>query len=165
MAVALAALNAQVRIAGSRGERTVAVETFYLLPGATPDQETTVRNDELIVDVQVPASASAKRSTYYKVRDRTSYAFALISLGAALDIQNGIVRDIRLVAGGVAHKPWRLKGAEATLLNQPLDEKVITAAMDATTEGARPLAHNQVKVDLLRRVTRAVLEQFRKREQ
>ena len=165
MAVALAALDANIRIQGPIGERLLAIEDFFLLPGSTPERETLLESDELVIGVEIPASIFARSSTYLKVRDRTSYAFALVSVAAALHRENGVVKEVRLVAGGVAHKPWRLTAAEAALIGSPLEGVSIRAAMNASVEGARPLVHNEVKVDLLRNVVGAVLEQLAKAAQ
>ena len=116
MCVALAALDATVHVAGADGARSLPFEALHRLPGDTPDRETELRPGELIIAVELPALPLARRSTYRKVRDRSSYAFALVSVAAALELgSDGTIRDVRLALGGVAHKPWRAHAAEAVL--------------------------------------------------
>jgi xanthine dehydrogenase YagS FAD-binding subunit len=151
MAVALVALDATVRLAGPDGERAVPVAEFHRLPGDEPQFDSVIRQGELIVAIDLPPSPFAAHSHYLKVRDRASYAFALVSVAAALDLQDGAVRDLRLVLGGVAHKPWRAVEAEDVLRGQALDEAVITRAAAAAVAGARPYQHNAFKVELAQR--------------
>ena len=159
LAVALVALDAQVRLVSSAGERTVALTEFYRLPGDTPDVENDLRPGELITEVVVPRLDWAARSTYVKVRDRQSYEFALCSAAVALDIQDSQVVDARVAVGGVATVPWRLPGVEAALRGVPATEASFEAAASVAAEGARPLSANGFKVSLLRRtVVRALLE-------
>ncbi len=112
MGVAMAALDATVVVLGADGERTIPISDFHRLPGEHPERDTTLGHGELITSVDVPALAGSYRSTYRKVRDRASYAFALVSVAAALDVADGTVRDARIALGGVAHKPWRATRAE-----------------------------------------------------
>jgi xanthine dehydrogenase YagS FAD-binding subunit len=151
MAVALVALDATVRLAGPDGERVVPVAEFHRLPGDTPQFDSVIRQGELIVAIDLPPSPFAAHSHYLKVRDRASYAFALVSVAAALELQDGVVRDLRLVLGGVAHKPWRAVEAEDVLRGQALDEAVMTRAAAAAVAGARPYQHNAFKVELAQR--------------
>lgn len=146
--VALAALDAIVHLDGPRGVRTLPVLDLHRLPGATPQIETELRPGELVTAVELPAS----RSTYRKVRDRASYAFALVSVAAALEVQDGTIREARIALGGVAHKPWRAHAAEAVLREAPATEATFRATADAELGDAVGLAHNAFKIDLARRV-------------
>ena len=157
MAVALVALDASVRLAGPGGERTVPVAEFHRLPGEEPQFDTVIAPGELITAIDLPPSPFAAHSHYLKVRDRASYAFALVSVAAALDVQDGVVRDLRLVLGGVAHKPWRAIEAEDALRGQALGEEAIARAAAAAVSGAKPFQHNAFKVALAQRaVVRAL---------
>jgi len=151
MNVALAALRAEIVIQGPSGERRLPIGEFHRLPGDTPQRDSNLDPGELIVAVDLPASPFAAHSHYLKVRDRASYAFALVSVAAAIDLRDGVVRDAALALGGVAHRPWRVAAAEAALIGKPLDEASIAAASDRLLAGARPLKDNAFKVDLARR--------------
>jgi xanthine dehydrogenase YagS FAD-binding subunit len=151
MAVALAALDATVRLHGLRGERTVPLIDFHLVPGDHPEHETLLEPGELITAVDIPPLAFATRSVYVKVRDRASYAFALASAAVALDVQNGVIRGARIALGGVATKPWRAHDAEHALANRPLDAASYRAAADAALAGAVPRLHNAFKIELAKR--------------
>src|SRR5471032_3101446 len=120
MCVALAALRATVRVRGASGERAIAFDQFHRLPGDAPQKDTTLADGELIVAVDLPPSNFAEHAHYLKVRDRASYAFALVSVAAALDLRDGVVHDAALALGGVAHKPWRDARAESVLIGRPL---------------------------------------------
>jgi xanthine dehydrogenase YagS FAD-binding subunit len=157
MSVALAALDAVVRLKGPQGERQVALADFHRLPGDRPQDDTVIEPGELITAVDLPAAAFAARSHYLKVRDRASYAFALVSVAVALDLQDGVVRDLRLVLGGVAHKPWRAQQAEDELLGRALDDAGLARAAAAAVAGARPYAHNAFKVALAQRAVERAL--------
>ena len=158
LAVALVAFDAAVNVAGAGGRRTVPLDSFHREPGDTPDVETVLRPGELIVSVDVPASAAARRSMYLKVRDRESYDFAAASAAVGLALEDGIVRDARVALGGVATRPWRARGVEALLIGHALDEMGIRAAADAATEGAVPRGQNAFKIELTRRtVARALM--------
>lgn len=151
LAVALTALGATVDIASASGARSVPIGEFYCLPGDTPEQETTLAAGDLITAVVVRnASRLAEHSTYLKVRDRASFEFAVVSVAAALRIENGAIAEARLAAGGVAPMPWRLARSEAKLIGQVPSPAVFVAAGDLAVEGARPLAQNGFKIDLLR---------------
>jgi len=150
MAVALAALDASVRVLGPRGERTIPLVNFYCLPGDEPQRDTVLEHGELITAVDLPPLPFATRSHYRKVRDRASYAFALVSVAAALDIAGGVVRDVRIALGGVAHVPWRAVRAEAALRGAPATEEAFGRAADAELAGAQPLPGNAFKVPLAR---------------
>ena len=154
MCVALAALRATVVVQGpSGGERRIAMADFHRLPGDAPQFDTTLGAGELITAVELPPPVPgfAAASHYLKVRDRASYAFALVSVAAALDIRGGTVRDAALALGGIAHKPWRVPAAEQALVGRPLDERSAAAAAELLLAGAKPLADNAFKIELARR--------------
>ncbi|PYS92574.1 MAG: FAD-binding molybdopterin dehydrogenase [Acidobacteria bacterium] len=151
MCVALAALDAIVRVAGPAGARQIPLVDFHRLPGDTPQIETNLRPDELIVAVDLPNSPFARRSRYLKIRDRAQYAFALVSVAAALDVQQGRINAARLALGGVAHKPWRALDAEKVLTGARADAQTFRAAAEAALKGAQPQQHNAFKVELARR--------------
>ncbi len=158
MCVALAALDAVVHLNGDAGARTVKLVDFHRLPGGRPEIETELRSGELITAVEIPALPFAKRSTYRKVRDRASYAFALVSVAAALDLDgDGKVRDVRLALGGVAHKPWRAFAAEGALRGKPATGENFRAAAEAELKNAAGLRHNGFKIELAKRTITAVL--------
>jgi xanthine dehydrogenase YagS FAD-binding subunit len=151
MCVALAALDAVVRVSGANGERSIPFTEFHRLPGNTPQIETALQPGELITAVDLPASPFADRSHYLKVRDRTSYAFAVVSVAAALDINNGTIRNARIALGGVAHKPWRSIEAEKILVGAKPNEQTFRAAADAALSGAKGYKDNAFKVELAKR--------------
>jgi xanthine dehydrogenase YagS FAD-binding subunit len=151
MCVALAALRAVVRVRGPKGERAIDMQDFHRLPGDMPQRDTTLNQGELITAVDLPRSPFADHAHYLKVRDRASYAFALVSVAAALDMRDGVVHDAGLALGGVAHKPWRVPRAEAALTGRPLDASSMRAAVDALLQGAHPYEYNRFKVELARR--------------
>jgi len=157
LAVALAALDATVVVLGPAGERRVPMADLHRLPGDEPERDTTLRHGDLVTAVEVPALPFARRSAYRKVRDRASYAFALVSVAAALDVEDGTVRDVRLALGGVAHKPWRASVAEERLRGGPATEEAFRAAATAELEAARPLPGNGFKVPLARSTITATL--------
>lgn len=160
MCVALAALDATVHLSGAAGDRSVPLTALHRLPGDAPDIETTLLAGELITAVELPALSFAARSTYRKVRDRASYAFALVSVAAALEVTDGTVRDVRLALGGVAHKPWRALKAEEALRGRPATAENFRAAAEAELVDARPLEHNAFKVELAKRTITAVLQEL-----
>ena len=152
MANALYALDAVVRVRGANGkERTIPIDDFHRLPGTTPETDTNLKHGELIVAIELPKSSFAKHSYYLKVRDRASYAFALVAVAAALEIDDGAIRNARVVLGGVAHKPWRSREAEAALAGSRASEESFRRAAEAALKDARPLAHNAYKVELAKR--------------
>ena len=157
MAVALAALDAVVHLSGPDGERTLTLAELHRLPGDTPELETELRPGELIAAVEVPPLPFAASSAYRKVRDRASYAFALVSVAAALDVRDGQIADVRLALGGVAPKPWRARLAEQALREQPATAQSFRAAAAAELSQAAPLRDNGFKVELARRTIIAVL--------
>jgi len=160
MCVALAALDAVVHLEGASGRRRVNLTDLHRLPDDRPDIETVLEPGELITAIELPDLPIAARSTYRKVRDRASYAFAVISIAAALDIEDGRVQDVRLALGGVAHKPWRAWAAEAALRGRPASAAAFAAAAGAALADARPLRDNGFKIELAKRTLVAVLEEL-----
>ena len=160
MCVALAALDAEVELAGAEGTRTVPLVDLHRLPGGRPDIETVLRPGELIAAVILPANPLAARSTYRKVRDRASYAFALVSVAAALRVEGGRVAEVALALGGVAHEPWRARAAEAALVGGPATAAAFRAAAEAELSAAVPLRDNAFKIELAARTIVAVLEEL-----
>ncbi len=152
MAVALAALDAVVRLQGPNGAREVPLTEFHRLPGDEPERDTVIEHGELITGVDVPPAAVTADSTYRKVRDRASYAFALVSVAAALEVVDGVVAAVRLALGGVAHKPWRAWTAEEALRGARASTESFRAAADAELAQARPLPGNAFKIPLARNV-------------
>jgi xanthine dehydrogenase YagS FAD-binding subunit len=150
MAVALLALDAVLRIRGPNGQKEIPLMELHRLPGDEPERDTTLTHGDLITSVDVPPLHFAANSRYRKVRDRASYAFALVSVAAALDVADGIVRDVRIALGGVAHKPWRAQRAEQALRGQRANEANFRAAAEAELAEAQPLAGNSFKVPLAR---------------
>ncbi|TPI32948.1 xanthine dehydrogenase family protein subunit M [Mesorhizobium sp. B3-2-1] len=152
--VPLVALDAVVEIEGKEGRRHVTLEEFHRLPGDTPRRETVLQPGELIVAVRLPAQAAsfAAHARYLKVRERTSYAFAVVSAAAALVVDRGKIRDARLALGGVAAKPWRARSAEAVLLGADADEASFVRAADAALADASPSGDNAFKIELARRI-------------
>lgn len=158
MAVALAALDAIVEVRGPEGTRRIPIAQFHRLPGETPDRDSNLEAGELVVAVELPASRFAERFEYLKVRDRASYAFALVSVAVALELESGAVRAARVALGGVAHKPWRCLPAEAALLQRRVDEAAAREAARAALAPARPVEGNAFKVELAQRaLARAIL--------
>ncbi|USE77015.1 xanthine dehydrogenase family protein subunit M [Cupriavidus gilardii] len=151
MCVALVALDASVVVRSAGGERRIPVEDFHRLPGDTPERDTNLEAGELIVAVELPPSRCGAHCHYLKVRDRASYAFALVSVAAALQLDGGIVRAARIVLGGVAHKPWRAQAAEQSLRDRPLDEAALRRTAALAVQGARPYPGNAFKVELAQR--------------
>ena len=161
MCVALAALDAVVHLEGPEGHRLVAFCDFHLLPGEHPEIETALRPGELITAVEIPNLSFAERSVYRKVRDRASYAFALISVAAALELEGDVVKDVRIALGGVAHKPWRAYKAEDALRGKPADSDAFLRAATLELAEATPLRDNGFKVELARRSIVAVLNELK----
>jgi xanthine dehydrogenase YagS FAD-binding subunit len=152
MCVALAALDAVVHVEGPNGPRSLNLVDFHRLPGDRPDIETGLAAPELITAIELPPLSFGACSAYRKVRDRASYAFALVSVAAAIDVADGKVRDIRLALGGVAHKPWRAFEAEKVLRGAPVTAENLRAAAEAELRPARGLKHNAFKIELAKRV-------------
>ncbi|MCJ0895150.1 xanthine dehydrogenase family protein subunit M [Rhodococcus sp. ARC_M5] len=149
MAVALTALDARVVVRGVNGERTLAIDDFYRLPDDEPERDNTVARDELVTAIEIPAPADGTVSTYRKVRDRQSYAFAVASVAATLDVEDGIVRGVSIALGGVAHKPWRARTAEHALLGGAADEASFRRAIALELDAADPLRDNAFKIPLV----------------
>src|SRR6516165_9161881 len=159
MCVALAALEARVLAAGRNGERRIAFGEFHRLPGDTPHIDTNLSKDEIITALELPPDGFAKNYSYLKIRDRLSYAFALVSVAAGLEIENGMIRQARLVLGGVAHKPWRDREAEAQLSGAPAARESFMRAAETLLGDARGFGHNDFKIELARRAIVRALSQ------
>jgi xanthine dehydrogenase YagS FAD-binding subunit len=157
MCVALVALDATVHVVGPDGNRSVPLSDFHLLPGDHPEVETVLRSGELIAAVEIPASAMAARSEYRKVRDRSSYAFALVSVAGAIEITQGRIADVRIALGGVAAKPWRALRAEELLRGQVASREQFLDAAGSELAAAQPLEGNRFKIELVKRTIAAVL--------
>ena len=151
MCVALAALDAVVHVEGRAGKRSIEFADFHRLPGDTPQHDNQLAEGELITAVELPAPGFAGQGRYLKIRDRASYAFALISVAASLQLDGDVIRDARLALGGVAHKPWRDKVIEQMLIGKPVSRENFAAAADALLADAEPLEHNAFKIKLARR--------------
>ena len=160
MAVAMVALDATVEVLGPSGERRIPLVDFHRLPGDGPDRDTVLRHGELITAVALPALPLAVHSLYRKVRDRRSFAFALVSVAAALQVRDGTIEDVRLAFGGVAHKPWRATRAEETLRGQPATPEQFERAADAELSSAQPQPGNAFKVKMLRNTLIATLQEL-----
>jgi xanthine dehydrogenase YagS FAD-binding subunit len=152
MCVALAALEAEVRVQSCEGERSIPFADFHRLPEDTPERDTNLREDELITAVELPLEGFAGHHSYIKVRDRSSYAFALVSIASGLVMENGLIQKARVALGGVAHKPWRRPEAEALLENQKPGEELFKAVADELLRGAAGQGQNDFKIELARRV-------------
>ncbi len=157
MCVALAALDAIVHVEGAGGARTIPFTMFHRLPGDRPEQDTLLAPGELITAIELPPLSFGQTSTYRKVRDRASYAFALVSVAAALEVEDGRVTDVRIALGGVAHKPWRATKAEAALRGGPATAAAFRAAAIAELGDAKALRDNGFKIELVNRTLVAVL--------
>lgn len=160
MCVALAALGATVHVEGSNGKRSIPFVDFHLLPGQTPHIETVLASNELITSVEVPALATATNSMYRKVRDRASYAFALVSVAAALELEDGKVKDVRIALGGVAPKPWRASLAEQALIGEKATPFTFQRAAQDELVSARGYAGNSFKIELAQRTMVSVLTEL-----
>ena len=159
MCVALAALDAKVHVAGPAGARAIAFADFHRLPENAPHIDTTLEPDEIVTAIELPPKGFATNYSYLKIRDRLSYAFALVSVAAALEIDGGRIREARLALGGVAHKPWRKVDAEAALRGEAPDRGVFAKAADILLRHARGFSHNHFKIDLARRAILRALTQ------
>jgi xanthine dehydrogenase YagS FAD-binding subunit len=159
MCVALAALEATVHVAGPTGERAIAIADFHRLPGDAPQRDTNLDRDEIITAIELPAQGFPKYYTYLKIRDRLSYAFALVSVAVGLAMDGGTIRQARFALGGVAHKPWRDSAAEAALTGHAASPETFRRAADMLLRDARGLAHNTFKIELARRATVRALTQ------
>ncbi|HEY6401919.1 MAG TPA: xanthine dehydrogenase family protein subunit M, partial [Blastocatellia bacterium] len=159
MCVALAALEATVRVTGKRGEHAIPFAEFHRLPGDTPQTDTNLQADEIITAVDLPAKGFADNHAYLKVRDRASYAFALVSVAAALEMNGNVIREARLALGGVAHKPWRDTEAEAMLIGKEAIKENFQKVAEAILRGAKGFGHNDFKIELAKRAVVRALRQ------
>ena len=164
MCVALAALEAVVRVTGKNGERTIPFAEFHKLPGDTPNIDNTLEPDEIITAIDLPAKGFSENFMYLKLRDRASYAFALVSVAAALELENGNISEARIALGGVAHKPWRKPETEAMLVGKPATKENFQAAAEALLAGAQGFGHNTFKIELAKRAIVRALGQAAKLE-
>ena len=159
MCVALAALEAIVHVAGPAGARTIAFSDFHRLPDNVPQRDTNLEPDELITAIELPPKGFSANYSYLKIRDRLSYAFALVSVAAALELDGDTIKEARVAVGGVAHKPWRVSAAEAVLLGQRADASIFAQAADIMLRGAKGYGHNNFKIGLARRAIVRTLSQ------
>jgi xanthine dehydrogenase YagS FAD-binding subunit len=159
MCVALAALEAKVHVTGAAGDRVIAFADFHRLPGDTPQRDTNLNPGEIVTGVELPPQGFATHYTYIKVRDRLSYAFALVSVAVGLELDGGSIKQARFALGGVAHKPWRDPAAEAVLGGQAANQANFTQAADLLLRGAKGFEHNEFKIDLARRCISRALSQ------
>src|SRR5579885_1801409 len=159
MCVALAALEARVHVAGPAGERAIAFADFHRLPGNTPQRDTNLHHDEIIIALELPPQGFAKNYTYLKIRDRLSYAFALVSVAAGLELEGDTIKEARFALGGVAHKPWRNRAAEDLLRGQAANAGNFQQAADILLREAKGYSHNRFKIDLARRTIMRALTQ------
>src|SRR2546423_3868926 len=159
MCVALSALEAVINVEGPKGQRQIPIADFHRLPGDTPQTDTNLQSDELIVSVDVPSSSLAKRSHYLKVRDRAQYAFALVSVAAAIELRNGKISAVRVALGGVSHKPWRSTEAEEVLSDAAVNRQTFRAAAEAALKDAVPQKYNAFKIELAKRAIVRCLEE------
>jgi xanthine dehydrogenase YagS FAD-binding subunit len=148
MSVALVALDATVLVSGPKGDRRIAFADFHRLPGDTPEKDTNLEAGELITAVDIPDGPFTKHVHYQKVRERASYAFALVSTAAALDLDGNTIKAARLAMGGVAHKPWRLTAAEQSLVGQPATEASFRRAAEVAMQGAKAFKYNAYKLKM-----------------
>lgn len=159
MCVALAALEAKVHVTGTRGERVIAFADFHRLPEAEPQRDNNLAADELVTGIELPQRGFETHYSYLKIRDRSSYAFALVSVAVCLELGGGRIREARLALGGVAHKPWRDAGAEAALSGQSANEATFMRAAALVLSKAKGFGHNTFKIDLARRAVVRALSQ------
>jgi xanthine dehydrogenase YagS FAD-binding subunit len=159
LCVALAALEAKVHVTGPSGQRTIALTDFHRLPGDTPQVDNVLHPHEIVTAIELPPQGFAANYSYLKIRDRLSYAFALVSVAAALELEGGRIKEARLALGGVAHKPWRDPAAEAAMRGQAADAATFARAADALLRGAKGYGHNDFKIGLARRAIVRTLTQ------
>jgi xanthine dehydrogenase YagS FAD-binding subunit len=159
MCVALAALDAKVHVAGPGGGRVIALTDFHRLPGTTPEHDTNLNSDEIVTAIELPAPRFSANYSYLKIRDRLSFAFALVSVAAALELDGTTIKEARLALGGVAHKPWRDSGVEAGLRGQSATRPSFAQATDRLLRDAKGFPHNAFKIDLARRAIVRALTQ------
>ena len=159
MCVALAVIEAKVHVTGPRGDRVIALTDFHRLPGDTPQRDTNLEADELITAVELPRQGFPANYTYLKIRDRLSYAFALVSIAVGLELDGSNIKVGRFALGGVAHKPWCNAQAEASLAGQPASEVTFARAADILLRDAKGFGHNTFKINLARRAVIRALSQ------
>ena len=159
MCVALAMLEARVHVTGAGGDRVIAFADFHRLPGDTPQRDTNLNRDEIITAIELPPKGFAANYTYLKIRDRLSYAFALVSVAVGLELDGGAIKEARFALGGVAHKPWRNAQAEAALRGKAASETTFAEAADVLLRDAKGFGHNTFKIDLARRTVVRALSQ------
>ncbi len=159
MCVALCALDATVRVSGPQGERTIAFADYHRLPGDAPERDNTLQPGELVTAIDLPAEDFSANYTYLKLRDRLSYAFALVSVAVAMRLDGGTIAEARVALGGVAHKPWRQPAAEAALKGKAASPEAFATFANALLQGARGQGHNDFKIDLARRTIVRALTQ------
>jgi xanthine dehydrogenase YagS FAD-binding subunit len=159
MCVALAVLEANIHVTGPGGERVIAFADFHRLPGDEPQRDNTLAADELVTGIELPPRGFAAHYTYLKIRDRLSYAFALVSVAVGLELDGGRIAAARFALGGVAHKPWRNAAAEAALSGRPANEASFAQAADLVLSEAKGFGHNSFKIDLAHRAIVRALSQ------
>jgi xanthine dehydrogenase YagS FAD-binding subunit len=159
MCVALAALEATIHVTGPKCDRAIPLIDFHRLPGDMPETDTNLARDEIIIAIELPPEGFSRNYSYLKIRDRLSYAFALVSVAVGLKLEAGAIKDARLALGGVAHKPWRMPNAEKHLEGQQFSRKAFGEAADILLQGASGFAHNSFKIELARRAIMRALEQ------
>jgi xanthine dehydrogenase YagS FAD-binding subunit len=159
MCVALAVLEAKVYVTGPRGERVIALTDFHRLPGDTPQRDTNLDADELVTSIELPPQGFATNYSYLKIRDRLSYAFALVSVAVGLELEGGAIKEARFALGGVAHKPWRNARAEAAVRGHAPSEAAFAQAADLVLREAKGFEHNTFKIDLAGRAIVRALSQ------
>ncbi|MGB3776543.1 MAG: FAD binding domain-containing protein, partial [Leeuwenhoekiella sp.] len=165
MCVALAALDATVQVQGEQGSRNIPILDFHRLPGDQPEIDTTLKPGELITAIDLPKKGFAQHFEYLKVRDRPSYAFALVSVAAALELEGETIKDIRVALGGVAHKPWRLPEVEKDFLDKKATRKNFELFADQILSGAKGFGDNDFKIDLAKKsIVRALLTALDKKK-
>lgn len=151
MCVALAALDAVINISGKDGNRTIEFSDFHRLPGDTPDIDNNLKKGEIITGIDLPQKRFSENYSYLKLRDRSSYSFALVSVAAGLELENGKIKEARIALGGVAHKPWRVKEAEDFLIDKEPNSENFAEAADIILNGAHGFEHNSFKIDLAKK--------------
>jgi xanthine dehydrogenase YagS FAD-binding subunit len=159
MCVALAVLEAKIYVMGPRGERVIAFADFHRLPEDIPQRDNNLNTDELVTAIELPPRGFATNYTYLKIRDRLSYAFALVSVAVGLELEGRTVKEARFALGGVAHKPWRNPRAEAVLSDRPANEGTFTQAADLVLREAKGFEYNTFKIELARRAIVRALSQ------
>ena len=165
MAIALAALDARINVSSQQGDRVIPILDFHRLPGDTPHIDTNLQADEIITGIDLPPQGFAAHHSYLKIRDRASYAFALISVAAALEMDGNIIKEARIALGGVAHKPWRNTEAEALLAGKEVNAETFKQVAQVILKGARGYGHNNFKIDLAKRAIVRALTQAANREE